>query len=205
MKNLIPDLTVYGNMPDGKENLIRLSGEVSEYIPTLSDMLSSADNTLSGKILYSTDSTMYRGYFCPNPYQEKIVGNVKRGKLSEKKKTGKHVHEYIFNFNNELIKVNEYKNGEILSEEKITRQDNIEHSLLWSCGLLSVFTECVYDNEKRIKQFSRCMVHPYSREVTEIEQHVFGYHDDEHTEIVHSTICFLGEDVIICKPLVYKI
>lgn len=205
MKNMIPDLTVYGNIPDAKEKLMLLSRDITEYIPTLSDILSENTALSDCKILYSTGSTMYRGYFCPDTYEERIVGNVKRGKLSEKKKTGKHIHEYIFNFNNELIKVNEYKNGEILSEEKITRQDNTEHSLLWSCGLLCVFAECVYDNEKRIKQFSRCVVHPYSREVREIEQHVFGYHDDKHTEIVHSTICFSGEDVIICKPLVYKI
>lgn len=204
MKNLIPDLTVYGNIPDAKENLIRLSGEVSEYIPTLSDMLSSADNTLSGKILYSTDSTMYRGYFCPNPYQEKIVGNVKRGKLSEKKKTGKHIHEYIFNFNNELIKVNEYKNGEILSEEKITRQDNIEHSLLWSCGLLSVFTECVYDGENRIKLFTRCLLNPVSHEVVEIEQYVFRYSDNGKTECIHGRACLYGADVYIGKPSIFK-
>ncbi len=127
MKNMIPDLTVYGNIPDAKEKLMLLSRDITEYIPTLSDILSENTALSDCKILYSTDSTMYRGYFCPNPYQEKIVGNVKRGKLSEKKKT---IHEYIFNFNNELIKVNEYKNGEILSEEKITRQDKTQSFLV---------------------------------------------------------------------------
>lgn len=204
MKNLIPDLTAYGNMPDGKENLVRLSREVSEYIPTLADMLSSADNTLTGKILYSSDSTMYRGYFCPNPYQEKIVGNIKRGKLSEKKKTGKHIHEYIFNRNDELIKVNEYKNGEILSGEKITRQDNTEHSLLWSCGLLSVFTECVYDGENRIKLFTRCLLNPVSHEVVEIEQYVFRYSDNGKTECIDGRVCLYGADVYISKPSIFK-
>ncbi len=99
MKNIIPDLTDYSDMSDAKETLLGLSREVFEYIPTLADMLLSADNTLSGKILYSSDSTMCRGYFCPNPYEEKIVGNVKRGKLFEKKKTGKHSptpHKAVF-------------------------------------------------------------------------------------------------------------
>ena len=125
---------------------------------------------------------LHRGYYCPSPILDLVIGNGNRGRLLKNMARCKNApsFEYGFNADDELIYVQ--RNPNVPSHEPC-----IEY-ILWedsksigyyfeSTDWLSVVSECVY-NEGKILSYLSCSFIPkseYELELTEIHKETYQY------------------------------
>lgn len=93
---------------------------------------------------------LHRGFYCPSPIEDIVIGNIKRGRLT--KNCEKKDFEYYFDTSDILIGtkiINEYNNGET---EYITATNGIELGIVFDdfSGLRGV-SRCIYNNNKICK------------------------------------------------------
>ena len=68
-------------------------------------------------------STLHRGFYCPSPVQDIIVGNRKRGKLLRRETKRSNVsHRYVFNKDSELLSIDNLYNGNVFATEHLQRR-----------------------------------------------------------------------------------
>lgn len=97
---------------------------------------------------------LHRGYYCPSPILDIVVGNGNRGKLLKRLTSRSHpTYIYRFNKDDRLIIV-ENQNG---IKEIILRDGSIETGIEFSkrCEILSL-TECIYSGSQ-IQSYSHCL------------------------------------------------
>ena len=100
----------------------------------------------------SKGDVIHRGYYCPSPVQDIVIGNSKRGKLTKNKKrflsTG---YEYGFDKNNRLIYVRCIETSSIeFIEYKENYSIGYEFNISESKPQLQSINECFFDHLGRI-------------------------------------------------------
>lgn len=99
--------------------------------------------------------TIHRGYYCPSPIKDRVIGGCKRGRLiSELPSKPDTVYEYFFNASGEMTLVNKYavEQGQMnfIQSEFVTRNDSTTRSFVVEdvtrCPHISGISECSYDN-----------------------------------------------------------
>lgn len=101
------------NIQIDQEKLKKFKGIISELVSIRNEYEEQLHRfrTLTEKeivnVQYSEGGeTIHRGYYCPSPVLDLIVGGLKRGKLYKRKPDfGKYSYEYCFDSNNRLILV----------------------------------------------------------------------------------------------------
>lgn len=107
--------------------------------------------------------TIHRGYYCPSPIYDLIVGNAKRGRrLKRKPEFGKYSYEYGFNKDGLLVGikgVNEFTTPvSHFDEEYLIYNKDIVYSVEFTnTGQLDVVSKCTYDNGNIVK-YERSLV-----------------------------------------------
>lgn len=88
--------------------------------------------------------TIHRGYYCPSPVYDILVGGASRGRLLKDRKRvrKKPDYEYGFNARNELVVVQSDFYREI-----ILREQDTERGLLFDQYSIQAVTECQYADE----------------------------------------------------------
>lgn len=134
----------------------RFDEEITQLISTAERMrgreeeLKQRKNTQTVRTAICSGSNIPRGYYCPSPIYDLVVGNVKRGKLVKRMtvKT-KNYFQYGFDQNGRLIWVEQYCNGELAYTEHIrpAGQSIIGVCLDRSNRIQTIIKEC-YQNEK---------------------------------------------------------
>ena len=121
--------------------------------------------------------TLYRGYYCPSPVQDIVIGNCKRGKLLKKLTIlSKPTYKYGFDSHNELVIVDilpvEVSFGE---KEIIIRQGDTETGIRFSPhhGIVEL-CECRYQDGK-ISSYILCVYNPYDDHVSEFMKEEYRY------------------------------
>lgn len=94
----------------------------------------------------------HRGYFCPSPVEDLVIGNAHRGKLI-KEINQKVTHIYSYDVFGRLVEIE--TTGSIIDKEYIWYDDNVQYSVIISgvnrnASLIST-SRCIYDNDKLIK------------------------------------------------------
>ena len=99
---------------------------------------------------YASGSTLHRGYYCPSPTYDIIVGNTKRGKLLKRLTVvSKPSHEYGFDANGKLLYCKWIRKGKTIYTEYLVYEDDRIFGLTVSCGGdLSYFTEELWSDGK---------------------------------------------------------
>lgn len=99
-----------------ENELIELSQTIKE-IATIGkeyaqsyDELNKIKNNKTTNIKYSIQSyCIHRGFYCPSPIEEIVVGGIKRGKLTDKiRKSTKNYYKYYFDKDNHMLAAEEY-------------------------------------------------------------------------------------------------
>lgn len=113
-----------------------------------------------------------RGFYCPSPVQDLIIGGLKRGKLYKKKipKWGDYSYEYGFDQDGKLLRVKRVNKFEsetpdkIFDEEYLIYVGDVEYGLQFNySGSLEAVSRCTYENEKLMKyERSNCGLEPFS-------------------------------------------
>jgi hypothetical protein len=113
------------------------------------------------KVEYSKGGeTIHRGYYCPSPVLDLIVGNLNRGKILKKKPDFlKYAYEYGFDNENRLVKVkkvnkvNEFTPPVIrFDEEYLVYKKDIVYAIEFdNMGEINVVSRCTYENGNIVK------------------------------------------------------
>lgn len=113
--------------------------------------------------------TIHRGYYCPSPVLDLIVGGLKRGKLLKRKpEFGRYSYEHCFDSNNRLILVkgvNEFTTPESnYNEEYLLHKGNIISGVEFDqMGDIVAVSRCTYEKNNIIKyEWSLCRFPQYA-------------------------------------------
>jgi hypothetical protein len=143
-----------------KNDVEELTDIKNEYANKLSELRSLAQKEVV-KFEYSKGGeTIHRGYYCPSPVFDLIVGGAKRGKLYKRKPSfGKYSYEYGFDKNGRLMRVkdvNEFTTPDsCFDEEYLLYGDNVVYGLEFDhMNELRVVSKCMYDHGN-IVQYQR--------------------------------------------------
>lgn len=129
-----------------------------KYEDKLSELRTAAEERIVWLEYSKGGETIHRGYYCPSPVLDLIIGGMKRGRLFKKKKPefGNYSYEYGFDMNGRLQRVkgvNEFTTPDSrFDEEYLIYIDEIVYGLEFdNLGELGVVSKCVYDNGKLMK------------------------------------------------------
>ena len=161
---------------EGK-NMIQIYKEMSnklfllleKYASQVKEMIELAEKQVYRREYAIGGEAIHRGYYCPSPVLDIVVGNCKRGKLLKRKqKESKYTYEYLFDKNDKLVLVCKYDYNLVSLEkwqvELLIYQDNeviaFEYDL--NNSEITCISQCVYE-EERIVEYSRMLM--YSEEI----------------------------------------
>lgn len=125
-----------------------------KYLPNCQEIYSNLISKVVRKEYSTGGELITRGYYCPSPIYDIVVGNCKRGKLLKKVTSrSKPTYEYCFDKNDKLIIVNYlYSNFTEILEYNNDTVLGITFSTGLKSEIISV-TECKYDRHGRIISF----------------------------------------------------
>lgn len=134
----------------------RLAEKVDYYTPSLKNLRELAVKSAVRKEYSNNESGMYRGYYCPSPVDDLIIGGCKRGKLLKRitKRTNSE-REYLFDSNNRLVAVNSLLDWKAVHTEVLIYEDNLVTGIDIDNydNSVSEISECTYDSDNKITSF----------------------------------------------------
>lgn len=129
-----------------------------KYEDKLSQLRTAAEEKIVRLEYSKGGETIHRGYYCPSPVLDLIIGGMKRGRLFKKKKPefGNYSYEYGFDMYGRLLRVrgvNEFTTpNSRFDEEYLIYIGDVVYGLEFNnLGLLEVVSKCIYDNGKLMK------------------------------------------------------
>ncbi|WHY94586.1 hypothetical protein QNK12_14440 [Neobacillus cucumis] len=141
-----------------------------KYADKLSELRTVAEEKIV-KLEYSKGGeTIHRGYYCPSPVLDLIIGGMKRGRLFKKKKPefGNYSYEYGFDKDGRLLRVkgvNEFTTPERnYNEEYLLYNDyTISGVEFDNTGDIVAVSRCTYENNNIVKyERSVCSLPQYA-------------------------------------------
>ena len=110
---------------------------------------------------YAVGGTIHRGYYCPSPIQDIIVGGTKRGVLRKKPDMKEKTHVYGFDSKGRLVYVEHPWNA----QECIFWSDNREISIVYDSAWgdktkIAMICEAVYE-QSQLQKYTEYKVSPF--------------------------------------------
>lgn len=170
----------------------RLAEKVDYYTPLLKNLRELAVKSAVRKEYSNNESGMYRGYYCPSPVDDLIIGGCRRGKLLKRitKRTNPEI-EYLFDSNNRLVAVNSLLDWKAVHTEVLIYEDNLVTGINIDNydNSISEISECTYDSDNKIKSFLTASVSwkkAIRTKIDEIELEKYSYDESglKETEII---------------------
>lgn len=134
--------------------LIQIKHEYANKLPHLRTV--AEDNIV--RLAYSKGGeAIHRGFYCPSPVLDLIVGGLKRGRLYKKKipQLGEYSYEYGFDLNGKLLRV-KHAHEFGFDEEYLVYIGDVEYGLQFNyVGGMDAVSRCTYENGKLMK-YEQC-------------------------------------------------
>lgn len=141
---------------------------------------------------YSKDGeAIHRGYYCPSPVLDLVIGNLKRGRILKRKPDfGKYTYEYGFDKDKRLIRVrrvNEFTTPESrFDEEYLIYNNDIVYGIEFdNMGELSRVSKCTYANGHILKyeESSLSQSTEYQDKYADLHVEEYKYINNELSEV----------------------
>ena len=170
----------------------RLAEKVDYYTPLLKDLRELAVKSAVRKEYSNNENGMYRGYYCPSPVDDLIIGGCRRGKLLNRitKRTNPD-REYLFDSNNRLVAVNSLLYWKAVHTEVLIYKDNLVTGIDIDNydNSVSEISECTYNLDNKIKSFLTASISSnktIKTTIEEIELEKYSYDESglKETEII---------------------
>ncbi len=199
------DFLFKGNLFDITENDIKnYCKKKCEYYDTLSKEYSPRYNELYSKVTrnivrkeYSSKgSEIHRGFYCPSPVQDVVIGNCKRGRLlKNKNKLSSYGFEYGFDEKDRLIFA---RCDEIDNIEFIEYKDNYSIGYRFRTPKstkpeLDSISECFYDDFGRIilYLFGFCQLYKFGElKYEQFQYNESGIYIDHFVDYVYGIVSY---------------
>ncbi|WP_374967151.1 hypothetical protein [Lysinibacillus sp. RS5] len=158
-----------------------------KYADKLLELRSAAEEKIVRLEYSKGGEIIHRGYYCPSPVLDLIVGGMKRGRLFKKKKPefGNYSYEYGFDKAGRLLRVkgvNEFTTPDSrFDEEYLIYIDDIVYGLEFdNSSELVVVSKCIYENEKLMKyERSGC----WMEEFADLQYEEYKYENNWLSEV----------------------
>lgn len=127
------------------------------YANKLSQFRTSTEKEIVNVEYSKGGETIHRGYYCPSPVLDLIIGNLKRGKLLKRKPDfGKYSYEYGYDTDDRLIRVrgvNEFTTPDSrFDEEYLVYKNDIVYGIEFdNMGQIEAVSRCTYENRNIVK------------------------------------------------------
>lgn len=146
----------------------------AEYNNKFDEMYHEARSKTIRKEYSVKGDTIYRGYYCPSPVQDLVIGNSTRGKLLKTvTRRSKPSHEYSFDSAGRLIRVKYLfpdDDGFFPDNEFIIYGENTSRGIRFECNIgqtdkrqkknqIDCICDCFYDGFGRIEKFITAFVY----------------------------------------------
>lgn len=132
-----------------REECLRLEAIAKELLPSVALL---EENCLRDTVRkeYAAGSDLHRGYYCPSPTYDLVVGNTKRGKLLKKPAVlSKPSHEYGYDAQGRMLYCKWLDSDRVSMTEYLIHQGNTVYGILVDRdGDISTITEEVYSDGK---------------------------------------------------------
>lgn len=170
----------------------RLAEKVDYYTPLLKNLRDLAVKSAVRKEYSNNESGMYRGYYCPSPVDDLIIGGCRRGKLLKRitKRTNPD-REYLFDSDDRLVAVNSLLDWKAVHTEVLIYEDNLVTGIDIDNydNSISEISECTYDSDNKIKSFLTASISSnktIKTTIEEIELEKYSYDESglKGTEII---------------------
>ena len=151
----------------------RLAEKVDYYTPLLKNLRDIAVKSAVRKEYSNNENGIYRGYYCPSPVDDLIIGGCRRGKLLKRitKRTNPD-REYLFDSNNRLVAVNLLLDWKAVQTEVLIYEDNLVTGINidnYDNSIIKL-SECIYDSDNKIKSFLTASVSSNKATRTKIDE-----------------------------------
>lgn len=151
----------------------RLAEKVDYYTPLLKNLRDLAVKSAVRKEYSNNESGMYKGYYCPSPVDDLIIGGCRRGKLLKRitKRTNPD-KEYLFDSDNRLVAVNSLLDWKAVRTEVLIYEDNLVTGINidnYDNSIIKL-SECIYDSDNKIKSFLTASVSSNKATRTKIDE-----------------------------------
>lgn len=94
---------------------------------------------------------LHRGYYCPSPIEDIVIGNTKRGRLIKEKSRNNANYQYGYDEQDRIIMII-IKDDDMVENEMIIEDGNTTYGLLYdTMNQLSQITICEYEDGKIVK------------------------------------------------------
>lgn len=167
----------------------RLAEKVDYYTPLLKNLRDLAVKSAVRKEYSNNENGMYRGYYCPSPVDDLIIGGCRRGKLLKRitKRTNPD-REYLFDSNNRLVAVNSLLDWKAVQTEVLIYEDNLVTGIDIDNydNSISEISECTYDSDNKIKSFLTASISSnktIKTTIEEIELEKYSYDESGLNEV----------------------
>lgn len=170
----------------------RLAEKVDYYTPLLKNLRDLAVKSAVRKEYSNNESGMYRGYYCPSPVDDLIIGGCRRGKLLKRitKRTNPD-RQYLFDSNNRLVAVNSLLDWKAVHTEVLIYKDNLVTGIDIDNydNSVSEISECTYNSDDKIKSFLTASV-SWKKAIRtkideiELEKYIYDKSGLKETEII---------------------
>lgn len=159
----------------------RLAEKVDYYTPLLKNLRDLALKSAVRKEYSNNENGIYRGYYCPSPVDDLIIGGCRRGKLLKRitKRTNPD-REYLFDSNNRLVAVNSLLDWKAVHTEVLIYEDNLVTGIDIDNydNSVSEISECTYNSDDKITSFLTASVSwkkAIRTKIDEIELEKYSY------------------------------
>lgn len=132
------------------------------------------------RLEYAINGDMHRGFYCPSPVLDLIIGNIHRGRILKRVTArSKITHRYGLDAENNLVYAEALEDGEVLSTEYLFTRDNCRMGVtVLSNGDLAAISEEIFENQK-LARYSYLSVYPDHDGYFCANLHVETYEYDE--------------------------
>ena len=123
-------------------------------------------------------SDLHRGFYCPSPVQDAVIGNVKRGKLLKRlSKRSSTYYVYGFDENDRLVWIDHYYNGSLINTEYLLYKNECIYGVkVENDGRITQVTFEKYQGQRIVSYWNVQVLSSRERDpITQMRKEVYDY------------------------------
>ena len=140
----------------------------------------SSDTNTVRREFASQSRYLHRGFYCPSPVLDKIIGNAKRGRILKRiTSASKPTHEYGFDAAGRLLWCTSFDRGAVLTTEYLIYDEGNVYGITFNTFGLEAITEEVYEGG-RLVRYLRCLCTDFDNavEYSQLECELYSYEEN---------------------------
>lgn len=159
------------------ERCKQFESDIKKYIGKFDELLDYANLNTSYKKYATSGEMLHRGFYCPSPTFDLVIGNCNRGKLLKNEKRAKNISfEYFFDCNDNLILIKKFDEyHECYLTEFIVKDAQQETGISFATHKeIACYSKMIYNNEKLV-EYDLAVYNDYQHSIMTMDVEKYNY------------------------------